>query len=104
MNHTGVRRTGSPRAARTRSESAGLPGATVEGAGSTTGDPPIPPSDDQPGPISCGASDAIGASWPYPANVEPHSVAGSGDASSEPPAAFRAVLESLEAVRPRQEI
>jgi DUF3000 family protein len=36
--------------------------------------------------------------------VEPHSVAGSGDATGAPPAAFRAVLEALESVHPRPEI
>jgi hypothetical protein len=42
---------------------------------------------------------------PYPACVEPHSVAGSGAAAGEePPAAFRAALDAMATVRPRSEI
>jgi hypothetical protein len=51
----------------------------------------------------------VGYSAAYPADVEPHNLAGAGDRSrdsggDEPPPAFRAVLDALATVRARPEI
>ena len=98
MNQTGVRLTGRPRAARTRSESSGRGRVT-------TGHPP------RRWVTGCGASGRPRHLSPaaYPALVEPRSLAdaaarGSDAGGGEPPAAFRAALEALAGVRARPEI
>src|SRR3954454_7131377 len=111
MNHTGVRSTGSPRAARTRAESAAAPLSETE---VTSVDPPRPvsahpsrPGDygrERPARTRRGGGTA-GVSALLCEIVEPHSLAGSGAAAGEePPAAFRTALDALATVSARPEI
>ena len=54
---------------------------------------------------ACGVAGARSPFAPYPACVEPQSLAGTEAAAGrEPPAAFRAALDALATVRPRAEI
>jgi hypothetical protein len=59
-------------------------------------------------PDRCGASDPMCYPGAYPACVEPHSLAEGGEQAgtvgAEPPAAFRAALDSLAGVQVRSEI
>ena len=115
MNQTGVRRTGRPRAARTRSESEGRSGRNGSGATVTTGHSPRRTAVARPGTVivgrrdGCGASGAVCYPAAYPAHVEPTSLASAGNrgrdaGGDEPPAEFQAALAALASVRARPEI
>src|SRR4051812_45515039 len=120
MNHTGVRLTGSPRAARTRSESDAGPAAVP-----TTGDPPRRPAQGcgrgaEPAtghsamPSAGSRAGLSGASVgplpshaTYPAHVA-HQRTRADDGTAPPPAQkpaeFQAALEALATVPPRAEV
>src|SRR3954447_13280725 len=111
MNHTGVRSTGSPRAARTRAG----PGAAARSvAGVTSIDAPRPVVVHPWRPVDHGRKRAgrarrgcgtAGISALPCESVEPHSLAGSGAAAGdEPPAPFRSALDAIATVRARPEI